>query len=147
MSDLKVRPAVSADLRRLWLFDALSSNDGEPRYEPQIWTRSVERGEVFIAATPENRPAGFLLFERRGRSLHINEVFVAEKHRGEGIGHDFMKALCEKADADGHSVNLEVAKANKDAISLYRHFDFSVSGALASTHIVMERPARACAPI
>lgn len=146
MENHVVKPAVPADLRRLWLFDALSSKDGEPRYEPEVWAKSLERGEVLVAAIPENKLAGFLLFERRGLALHINEVFVAEKFRGEGIGYDFMKALCDMADAENKSVNLEVAKANKNAISLYKHFDFAAAGAVASTHLAMERPARTRAP-
>lgn len=143
MSDIAVRKAVAADLGKLQLFDMLSSHDGEARYEKLVWQRGIEDGLVYLVANDKKNPVGFMHLDRRGPALFVNDIFVAEKYRGEGIGRAFMHTACALADQTQKSMKLEVARSNDAAISLYRAFGFAVTGTTASpTHVVMSRELR-----
>jgi diamine N-acetyltransferase len=74
-----------------------------------------------------NRPVGYVIltvsfsFEFRGLDAFIDELYVAEAHRGKGIGRRTMEFVEEAARELGiNAIHLEVSKDNGAALELYR---------------------------
>ena len=60
-------------------------------------------------------------FEFRGLDAFIDELYVAESHRGQGIGRRAMAFVEEAARGLGiNAIHLEVSKDNDAALELYR---------------------------
>jgi len=80
-----------------------------------------------LVAEFESTPVGFALFFRNystwtGRcGLYLEDLFVLEKHRGQGIGGALMRRLSEVADERGWArIDWAVLNWNTQAQSFYR---------------------------
>jgi GNAT superfamily N-acetyltransferase len=89
----------------------------------------------FVRDTPYGRawlivegahPIGYVVltvsfsFEYRGRDAYIDELYIAEEHRGRGIGRRAMEFVEMKAHQMGvNAMHLEVSPANAAALELY----------------------------
>jgi GNAT superfamily N-acetyltransferase len=76
--------------------------------------------------TEADRPAGYVVltvsfsFEYRGCDAYIDELYIAEEHRGRGIGRRAMEFVEMKARQMGvNAMHLEVSPANAAALELY----------------------------
>lgn len=77
--------------------------------------------------TEVDRPVGYVVltisfsFEYRGCDAYIDELYIAEEHRGRGIGRRAMAFVEKMARELGvNAVHLEVSPANAAALELYR---------------------------
>ncbi|MBQ3183619.1 MAG: GNAT family N-acetyltransferase [Clostridia bacterium] len=59
-----------------------------------------------------------------GRSIFIEEIFVDEPYRGQGIGHEFLDFCVSLVCGETRRVRLEATRSNKKAIALYRSYGF-----------------------
>jgi diamine N-acetyltransferase len=83
-------------------------------------------GKAWLIVNADD-PIGYVVltvsfsFEYRGRDAFIDELYVAEEHRGRGIGRRTMEFVEETARTLGvNAVHLEVSKSNDAALELYR---------------------------
>jgi GNAT superfamily N-acetyltransferase len=91
--------------------------------EPQLgrlWvTCEGERVVGYVAAT-----LGFS-FEYRGREAFVDELFIAESHRGRGLGREALElaeAYCREMGVN--AMHLEVERHREPALELYRRRGF-----------------------
>ena len=64
-------------------------------------------------------------FEYRGREAFVDELLIAESHRGRGLGRealDVAQAYCREAGVN--ALHLEVEAHRESALELYRRFGF-----------------------
>lgn len=72
-----------------------------------------------------------------GRSIFIEEIFVKEEYRNQGIGHEFLEFAVGLVKGDTRRIRLEATRSNEKAISLYRSFGFEE---LDYMQMVVDRP-------
>lgn len=128
---LKIRPAEPGDLEAVAsLFDAYrqfyrqpADREGALRF---IRARLIEGDSRILLAELEGRAAGFVqiypVFSsvRLGRLMILNDLFVAEAIRGQGVGRALLEAACEMARQDGAvGLVLETESTNQKAQRLY----------------------------
>lgn len=130
---ITIRPANKADFPEvLNLIKELAVFEKEPD-AVEITVKDLEKeglGEnsLFqcLVAENENEILGMALFYFRfstwkGRSLHLEDLIVREKHRGKGIGEALYKKVMEFAvEHNVKRVAWEVLDWNIDAINFYK---------------------------
>jgi diamine N-acetyltransferase len=80
--------------------------------------------------------------EFRGRSAFVDELFIKEGSRGEGIGTRALKFLKEAARSLGvTALRLEVERKNADALRLYRAAGFEGQDRELMTYRIGEKAA------
>jgi GNAT superfamily N-acetyltransferase len=93
---------------------------GDPQLG-RLWvTCDGARVVGYVAAT-----LGFS-FEYRGREAFVDELFIAESHRGRGLGREALEiaeAYCR--DAGVNALHLEVERHRDTALELYRRWGFA----------------------
>lgn len=68
-------------------------------------------------------------FEYRGREAFVDELFIAESHRGRGLGREALEvaeAYCREAGVN--ALHLEVERHRETALELYRRRGFADYG-------------------
>lgn len=115
--------------RRPDIFD-----DGDPLHY-DMYRSQLNDKRFIILVYEEDEVVGYIcasLFEYRNallkpiRGYHISDLFVEEKRRRNGIGRELIKALKEKAKAEGiDRIELMVWTFNKEALAFYEKLGFS----------------------
>lgn len=95
------------------------------------------RARALIVAADE-APAGRLLFDEEGPSVHIADIALLPAWRGQGIGTALVMALARAANPRG--LSLEVAEENLAAQRLYARLGFTVA-ARRPGYLHLTRPA------
>lgn len=72
-----------------------------------------------------------------GRSIFIEEIFVKEEYRNQGIGHEFLEFAVGLVKGDTRRIRLEATRSNERAVALYRSFGFEE---LDYMQMVVDRP-------
>lgn len=82
-------------------------------------------------------------FEYRGREAFVDELFIAESHRGRGLGREALEvaeAYCREAGVN--ALHLEVERHRETALELYRRRGFADYGRYLMTKwLTGSRPA------
>ena len=68
-------------------------------------------------------------FEYRGREAFVDELYIAESHRGRGLGREALEiaeAWCREAGVN--ALHLEVERHRENALELYRRRGFADHG-------------------
>jgi GNAT superfamily N-acetyltransferase len=68
-------------------------------------------------------------FEYRGREAFVDELFIAESHRGRGLGREALalaEAWCREAGVN--ALHLEVERHRENAVELYKRRGFADFG-------------------
>jgi ribosomal protein S18 acetylase RimI-like enzyme len=92
-------------------------------------SRSKEKGSVFVFEK-DGMLVGYALLigywsnELGGTVLAIDELYIAPGHRRQGIASDFLELLGKVAPAGVRGLQLEVNRANRPALALYRKLGF-----------------------
>lgn len=91
----------------------------------QIWMCCDESEQVigyqFVAFTYS--------FEFKGRVAYLDEYFIKEEHRGQGIGQRYLNALLERYKQEHFgSMRLEIESYNQRAYYLYEKMGFKLHG-------------------
>jgi diamine N-acetyltransferase len=135
---LRAVPAAATDIESLLsLMRKMQATDpwSEPFVEGEVRSQllalldSPAYGLAYLV-WDSNRPVAYLVvcfdysLEYRGKGAWIDELFVAESHRGQGIG-TLLLELAEQASRQQHAhfLHLEVTHGNP-AIELYRRRGF-----------------------
>jgi ribosomal protein S18 acetylase RimI-like enzyme len=80
-------------------------------------------GCAFAIIEWEGAPVGRLYVERRAKNLHVIDIALSPRWRGQGVGTQIMTMVIETARRDGRGVGMYVEKFNP-ALSLYRRLGF-----------------------
>ncbi|MBR6513756.1 MAG: GNAT family N-acetyltransferase [Clostridia bacterium] len=72
-----------------------------------------------------------------GRYIFIEEIFVDEPYRGQGIGHEFLDYCVSLVKGETRRLRLEATRSNEKAIALYRSYGFEE---LDYMQMVIDRP-------
>jgi GNAT superfamily N-acetyltransferase len=90
-----------------------------------------EQGRILLFRLPGGTVCGYAIiafgfsFEFGGRDAFLDEVFIEEAHRGQGLGKAALDAVCQWARDTGlAAVHLEVEKDNRAAKTLYGRLGF-----------------------
>jgi GNAT superfamily N-acetyltransferase len=144
MNDIVIRETKESDLPAIGklleeLTDAMDSTEG---IDTKIALKNYERllndtGSHILVAAREKTPVGFINFTVRQTILHrspsalIDELVVAEGHRGKGVGRQLVQAAIEKCRQLGCcEVEVSTEKANLKAREFYKQCGFEERGML-----------------
>jgi len=94
--------------------------------------RGTELGEVWVLEHEQNL-IGYLVIgwgwgiESGGREALIDEVFVSQPHRNQGLGAQLVEAALARAkELDAKTVFLETEQSNPESRKLYQNLGFEV---------------------
>jgi len=142
----RLTPADVDDYRALMLSaydaepDAFTSNAAERGEQPPEWwlARVSDRPDADELVLGARADGGLVAavgvrFRRRERTRHkatLFGLFVADGHRGQGLGRTLVEAALEAARARAGTllVQLTVAASNEPAVRLYRECGFEPFG-------------------
>jgi GNAT superfamily N-acetyltransferase len=144
MSDTLIRKATESDLpviRKLLaeLMDAIGNTEGT---DIRIALKTCEHlvnnaGSHFLVAEIEGTPVGLIHFTVRQTILHgspsalIDELVVAKKYQGKGVGKQLVLAAVEKCKQLGCcEVEVSTEKTNDKARKFYEKCGFNERGIL-----------------
>ena len=132
----RIRPATPSDLSLIRaLISELAEYEREPHSvritEEQLLRDGFgpERYYECLIAEQDNAPAGFALFfpiysTWRGRSLHLEDVFVRPQFRGQGVGKALLTRVAAIAVERGCArLQWDVLAWNQPAIDFYLSLD------------------------
>lgn len=86
-----------------------------------------ELSDILIVEIDEDL-AGYISFMKIYDEIHIGNVAVAKKFRGQKIGNDLFDGLVQLAEKDNFKMTLEVEKTNEPAFNLYKKYNFEILG-------------------
>ena len=112
-TDAVLRPVPRAYFERT--FDEMLSSDCYA--EGYLFEQKGEIAGYALIAKTFSQEAG-------GKVFWLEEIYVREKFRGQGIAAKFLSFLIERANACGARLRLEAEKENEKAIRLYEQFGF-----------------------
>jgi ribosomal-protein-alanine N-acetyltransferase len=82
-----------------------------------------------LLAVQGGEPVGYVIVSQRMDEGEIEDIYVSDTHRQQGIGALLLKeTLARLKEAKVDSVYLEVRQSNASAQRLYRQFGFSFTG-------------------
>ncbi len=94
--------------------------------------RGTELGEIWVLEHEQNL-IGYLVIgwgwgiESGGREALIDEVFVSQPHRNQGLGAQLVEAALARAkELDAKTVFLETEQSNPESRKLYQNLGFEV---------------------
>jgi ribosomal protein S18 acetylase RimI-like enzyme len=95
----------------------------------------IENQEYFVCllAETEKGIAGYALLSYNfytwtGKAIHLDDLYIKEKFRGNHIGSKLIHAIFDKArESKCKTVNWEVLSKNKNAIAFYKKLGATIS--------------------
>jgi ribosomal protein S18 acetylase RimI-like enzyme len=138
MADPIFNPATSDDIETLIvMMRDLYTHDGLAPLDESSARRALlgvigdnTLGHVFMIVL-ENEVAGYAVLafgyslEFHGRDAFVDELYLRDEYRGQGIGKRALEFLTEVCVAEGVSaLHLEVERSNTQAQAVYRKFGF-----------------------
>ena len=137
MTDLSFKPATPVDIETLIpMARDFYAHEGLP-FDETIVRRALAGvigdgalGRVFLMLM-ENAVAGYAILtfgyslEFRGRDAFVDELYLRDEYRGQGIGKralGFLAGVC--AENGVSALHLEVERSNTRAQAVYRSFGF-----------------------
>ena len=133
-------PHADGPAFRIDRFDGESDLEGVLAVEAESftnpWTREMYAWElqnrtvchVYVVRTEECPVAGFCAFWLVFDEIHINNVAIRPRYRGQGMGTALMRhVLAEAVRLGARRATLEVRASNADALRLYERLGFYVA--------------------
>lgn len=126
--------AIVAMMREYYLEDGYTFVDSEARAAALMLINDPALGRLWVAHE-EDTIVGYVAvalgfsFEYRGREAFVDELLIAESHRGRGLGLEALEvaeAYCREAGVN--ALHLEVERHRDDALELYRRSGFADFG-------------------
>jgi len=127
-----------ADIAAFWTTHCLTVTPDQAAEDLKAWTG--KQHELFVILS-DGAPAGFLHMGSRGGACDwLEDVFVREELRGQGIGGQAIELAWERLRAQGlETMYLEVVPANEGAIRLYHRLGFTNLNTLTLNRSVKEK--------
>lgn len=72
-------------------------------------------------------------------SLELDDFYLLEDYRGQGIGSAVLRELCASADEQNKQLVLYVFKKNEAAVRLYERCDFVITDKAGNSRWIMTR--------
>jgi GNAT superfamily N-acetyltransferase len=125
---------IVAMMRGYYAQDGYTFVDAEARAAALMLINDAHLGRLWVTCEGE-RVVGYVAvalgfsFEYRGREAFVDELFIAESHRGRGLGREALElaeAYCR--DAGVNALHLEVERHRSRAQELYRKRGFEDLG-------------------
>ena len=122
--------AIVAMMRDYYAEDGYTFVETEARAAALMLVNDPSLGGLFVTCDGA-RVVGYVAialgfsFEYRGREAFVDELLIAESHRGRGLGREALEvaqAYCR--DAGVNALHLEVEGHRESALELYRRFGF-----------------------
>jgi GNAT superfamily N-acetyltransferase len=132
-------PAIVAMMRGYYAQDGYRFVDAEARAAALMLINDPSLGRLWVIED-RNIVVGYVAvalgfsFEYRGREAFVDELFIAESHRGRGLGREALElaeAWCREAGV--HALHLEVERHRAPALELYRRRGFADYGRFLMT--------------
>ena len=151
----RFRPALAGDvdaivamMRGYYAQDGYTFVESEARAAALMLINQPSLGRLWVARDGDE-VVGYLAvalgfsFEYRGREAFVDELLIAESHRGRGLGREALEiaeAYCRKAGVN--ALHLEVERHRENAIELYKRRGFADYGrCLMTKWLTASRPA------
>ena len=152
MSEPVFKPASSdeietliAMMRDLYAHEGLKFDEAVARRALQTIIDDKNFGRVFLILVADEIAGyavltfGFSL-EFHGRDAFVDELYLRQERRGQGIGKRALQFLTEVCAAEGvNALHLEVERANTSAQSVYRKFGFEDHDRYLMTKLITGR--------
>ena len=126
--------AIVAMMRGYYQEDGYTFVDSEARAAALMLIGEPTLGRLWVAHEG-NTVVGYVAvalgfsFEYRGREAFVDELLIAESHRGRGLGREALEiaeAYCREAGVK--ALHLEVERHRENALELYRRRGFADFG-------------------
>jgi len=123
--------AIVAMMRGYYEEDGYTFVEAEARGACRMLIGDPALGALFVTCDGA-RVVGYVAvalgfsFEYRGREAFVDELFIAQTHRGRGLGREALEvaeAYCREAGVN--ALHLEVEKHRDNAQALYRRWGFA----------------------
>lgn len=116
--------------------DVITGKKIDNRYEKMIHHLENGSGKV-IVVEDGNILLGYLwYFTINKNRIHINQIVINEKNRGQGLGSKLLEKLYQEAKSNRISeIELNVTKANEMAVAFYEKEKFEVERILLKRDI------------
>jgi len=152
MSEPVFKPASSdeietliAMMRDLYAHEGLKFDEAVARRSLQTIIDDKNFGRLFLILVADEIAGyavltfGFSL-EFHGRDAFVDELYLRQERRGQGIGKRALQFLTEVCAAEGvNALHLEVERANTSAQSVYRKFGFEDHDRYLMTKLITGR--------
>ena len=122
--------AIVAMMRGYYEEDGYTFVDAEARAAALLLINDASLGRLFVTCDGAH-VVGYVAvalgfsFEYRGREAFVDELLIAQSHRGRGLGRealDVAEAYCREAGVN--ALHLEVERHRENALELYRRRGF-----------------------
>jgi ribosomal protein S18 acetylase RimI-like enzyme len=138
VTDLNFRPATPDDIETLIaMMRDFYAHDGMAAFDEAIARRALlgvigddTLGRVFLILLA-NEVAGYAVLtfgyslEFHGRDAFVDEIYLRDEYRGQGIGKRALQFLTEVCAKEGvKALHLEVERTNTSAQAVYHKFGF-----------------------
>ena len=91
----------------------------------------------------DGETAGYIhICPPEGNTVELDDFYLHEPFRGQGIGSAVLRGLCADADAKGQNLLLYCFRKNEGALRLYERFGFAVIDTAGGSRFIMERKSR-----
>ena len=137
----RFRPATAGDvdaivamMRGYYQEDGYTFVEAEARAAALMLIKDPALGRLWVADARDTI-VGYVAvalgfsFEYRGREAFVDELLIAESHRGRGLGREALEvaeAYCREAGVN--ALHLEVERHRENALELYRRRGFADFG-------------------
>lgn len=137
----RFRPATAGDvdaivamMRGYYREDGYTFVEAEARSAAHMLIGDPALGQLWVACEGKTI-VGYVAvalgfsFEYRGREAFVDELLIAESHRGRGLGREALEvaeAYCREAGVN--ALHLEVERHRENALELYRRRGFADFG-------------------
>lgn len=123
-------PVLLQFMREYYAFDGHAFDEPKARAAMLAFLRDSSYGKAWLICEGEV-PVGYIVLtlgyslEYLGRDAFIDELFLLESHRSRGWGRKTIEFVEDYARALGvRSIHLEVVRANRKALEVYRKLGF-----------------------
>lgn len=139
MTVVRIREATREDARVLAeLIGRLAAHQGESRFvlatAETLARDAFDRGEArFLLAEDDDGPCAYLSWQRRysiwmaGDYLYLDDLYVDDRARGQGLGERLMRSLSEIAVSQGLRLRWELQSDNSEARRFYERLGAEIS--------------------
>ncbi|MBZ0319305.1 MAG: GNAT family N-acetyltransferase [Anaerolineae bacterium] len=128
-------------IRAYYAYDGHGFDEGHVRRTLADFLNHPDYGRAYLIADSDAWVGYFILtfgysLEFGGRDAFIDEIYLTESHRGQGVGRQTIAFILEQARAIGiKAVHLEVMPQNTRAHRFYLQVGFENRGQLMSQYV------------